>query len=85
LKVDKPLDRKPGELRCPYCYGKDIVPSLPRGIWDAVMSGMGRVPRHCRFCGRRFHPKLEEVERDAAIRAQTEKAAGGPSNGAAGF
>jgi hypothetical protein len=49
---------------------------MPRGIWDAVMSGMGRVPRHCRFCGRRFHPKIEDVERDAQSRDEMPNANG---------
>jgi hypothetical protein len=71
LKVNRPLDIKPGELRCPHCYSKDLVPSLPRGIWDALMSKMGRIPRHCRFCARRFHPKIEDIERDAALRTET--------------
>ena len=46
---------------------------MPRGIWDALMSGWGRVPRHCRACERRFHPKIEDVERDAALRAESGK------------
>jgi hypothetical protein len=37
------------------------------------MSGMGRVPRHCRFCGKRFHPKPEKIERDAALRAREDQ------------
>lgn len=67
--MPRDVDLRPSELRCPRCHGKDIVPSLPRGIWDAIMSGMGRAPRHCRFCGKRFHPKPQEIERDAALRA----------------
>jgi hypothetical protein len=50
-------DIKPGEVRCPRCYGRDLVPSLPRGVRDAVMRWFGRVPRHCRFCERRFFVK----------------------------
>ena len=73
LKIDKPLDIRPGELRCPHCYGKDIVPSMPRGLWDALLNRLGRVPRHCRFCGRRFHPTVEEIRRDAALRAEAEQ------------
>jgi hypothetical protein len=73
LKIDKPLEIKPGELRCPYCFGRDIVPSMPRGIWDAILSSLGRVPRHCRFCARRFHPRIEDVERDSALRLEAEK------------
>jgi hypothetical protein len=46
---------KPEELRCPRCFGKDIVPSKNRGLIDALMIHLGRVPRHCRFCGKRFY------------------------------
>ena len=53
--VDKPFEIQPGELRCPRCFGKDIVPSLQRGWLDAVMSNLRRIPRHCRFCGKRFY------------------------------
>jgi hypothetical protein len=53
--VDKPIHFLPGELRCPRCFGKDIVPSMPRGFRDAVMRLLGGIPRHCRFCGRRFY------------------------------
>jgi len=53
--VDKPIHIQPGELRCPRCFGKDIVPSLPRGWRDAVMSSLGKIPRHCRFCAKRFY------------------------------
>jgi hypothetical protein len=28
---------------------------MPRGIRDAIMEGMGRIPRHCRSCGKRFY------------------------------
>jgi len=53
--VDKPFHILPGELRCPRCFGKDIVPSMPRGWRDAVMRLFGGIPRHCRFCGCRFY------------------------------
>jgi hypothetical protein len=53
--VDKPIHILPGELRCPRCFGKDIVPSMPRGWRDAVMQACGRIPRHCRFCACRFY------------------------------
>ena len=53
--VDKPFDILPGEVRCPRCFGKDIVPSMPRGLRDAVMRVFGGIPRHCRFCGCRFY------------------------------
>jgi hypothetical protein len=49
------LEIKPGDLRCPRCFHKDIVPSLPRGWRDGIMRRLGRVPRHCRFCEKRFY------------------------------
>jgi DNA-directed RNA polymerase subunit RPC12/RpoP len=81
LRVDIPLDIKPGELRCPHCFSRDLVPSKPRGIWDALMQVCGRIPRHCRRCGQRFHPRVEQVRVDAELRAETEKDSGetGPS------
>src|SRR4051794_33574816 len=48
--VRKELQIVPGELRCPRCFGKDIVPSLPRGWRDSLMRAVGKIPRHCRFC-----------------------------------
>jgi hypothetical protein len=85
LRVNKPLDIKPGELRCPHCYGKDVVPSMPRGIWDALMNSLGRIPRHCRACGRRFHPKIEDVRRDIAMRLEAEKDSPTGDLGGTGF
>jgi hypothetical protein len=55
LKVNIHYEVKPGELRCPVCFGRDIVPSMPRGWRDWLMAHLGRIPRHCRFCGRRFY------------------------------
>jgi hypothetical protein len=55
LEISNQIEIKPGELRCPRCFGRDIVPSLPRGIGDAVMRRIGRIPRHCRSCGKRFY------------------------------
>jgi len=55
LEVSSKMDIKPGELRCPRCFKRDIAPSLPRGILDAIMKSWHRVPRHCRACGRRFY------------------------------
>jgi len=51
----KPIEVQPGDVRCPRCFGKDLVPSLPRGVLDALMKKMGKVPRHCRSCGNRFY------------------------------
>jgi hypothetical protein len=57
---------QPGELRCPRCFGKDIVPSMPRGVLDWLMHRTGRIPRHCRFCGKRFYI-LPTTPRDLAV------------------
>jgi hypothetical protein len=54
MEVDLHIEIKPGELRCPTCFRRDIVPSLQRGVRDAVMAYFGREPRHCRSCGRRL-------------------------------
>jgi hypothetical protein len=64
--VDKPIDMKPGELRCPRCFHKDIVPSLPRGWFDAFMGWLGRIPRHCRFCAKRFYVAAARPEQQSA-------------------
>jgi len=73
LRVNTPIDIRPGELRCPRCMSRDIVPSMPRGIWDDIMSGAGRLPRHCRYCGKRFYAKREAIKRDIEIREEDEK------------
>jgi hypothetical protein len=59
--TDKRLHILPGEVRCPRCFHKDIVPSLPRGLRDTVMSWFGRIPRHCRFCEKRFYVAPEAL------------------------
>jgi hypothetical protein len=55
LIVRGEIEFKPGESRCPRCLSKDFAPSLPRGWRDAFMRSLGRIPRHCRACGRRFY------------------------------
>jgi hypothetical protein len=55
LIVREEIEFKPGEARCPRCMSKDLAPSLPRGALDAFMRSLGRIPRHCRACGRRFY------------------------------
>ena len=77
LKVNSTIDVRPGELRCPRCMSRDVAPSMPRGIWDEIMRGAGRIPRHCRFCGRRFHAKIEAIQRDTAMRNEEVKARSG--------
>jgi hypothetical protein len=27
---------------------------MPRNFWDELMRGFGKVPKHCRSCGKRF-------------------------------
>jgi len=60
LQVNRPIQIKPGELRCPRCFALDIVPSMPRGFYDALMRRFHRIPRHCRACGRRFYVLVEQ-------------------------
>jgi len=59
LKVNRHIQIKPGELRCPRCFALDIVPSRPRGATDWLMRLFHRFPRHCRACGRRFYASQE--------------------------
>ena len=61
LRVNTRIEIRPGELRCPRCFGRDLAPSLPRGIVDAVMRHFDRIPRHCRFCEKRFYVRLSEL------------------------
>lgn len=56
---------------------RDVVPSMPRGFWDEFQRGRDRIPRHCRYCGKRFHAKVEDVKRDAELREQEDKARSG--------
>jgi hypothetical protein len=62
--VNKPIKVLPGELRCPRCFGKDIVPSMPRGLLDVLMGILGKIPRHCRFCENRFYVYPGELPQD---------------------
>ncbi len=52
----------PGEVLCPRCLGRDIVPSLPRGWRDALMRKLGKLPRHCRACSKRFYARPGPIE-----------------------
>ena len=61
LKVNCPLEIRPGELRCPRCFRKDVAPSMQRGMVDALMRWRGRIPRHCRSCGKRFYVREAEL------------------------
>jgi hypothetical protein len=56
---------------------RDLAPSMPVGMWDYIMRTAGRIPRHCRKCGKRFYAKLEAVRQDLALREQDEKARSG--------
>jgi len=62
MQVTVKIDLKSGDLRCPRCFGKDIVPSRPRGVWDALMARWGKIPRHCRFCEKRFYVPVQDVQ-----------------------
>jgi hypothetical protein len=65
LEVEEPIIIKPGERRCPSCLSKDIVPSMPRGLRDQLMRSFNRIPRHCRYCGRRFYMAVPRLPADA--------------------
>jgi DNA-directed RNA polymerase subunit RPC12/RpoP len=80
LRVNSTIAIKPGELRCPRCMSRDVAPSMPRGLWDDIMLGAGRIPRHCRYCGRRFHAKIVAIQRDVALRDEEVKARSGDFN-----
>jgi cytochrome c-type biogenesis protein CcmH/NrfF len=75
---------EPEKLRCPRCQSKDIAPSMPRGAGDDIQAFLGREPRHCRACGRRFHvrkekpPAAAEAVEAGAAEAPTESGDGGP-------
>lgn len=66
LEAGQSIEAKPRELRCPRCRALDIVPSMQRGFVDDIMFGMGRVPRHCRSCGKRFYAAAARCGIDAA-------------------
>jgi hypothetical protein len=66
LIIRKRIEIKPGEVRCPRCFGMDLAPSLPRGLKDALMRRFGRVPKHCRFCERRFYVRAPDADAAAA-------------------
>jgi hypothetical protein len=68
MEVNIPIEVKPGQPRCPRCFGIDLVRSRHRGVLDKLMRRFGREPMHCRFCGRRFYyfpRKAEETEPDS--------------------
>jgi ribosomal protein S27E len=69
-------EAKTEEVRCPRCHRNDIVPSKPRGILDDIMFGMGRVPRHCRSCGKRFYIPAPPGEGPASGEDESEKEKG---------
>jgi transcriptional regulator NrdR family protein len=70
LEVNRHIEIRPGDLRCPRCFALDIVPSLPRGLVDAIMRRFHRLPRHCRACGRRFYATEEEIQKAQESPAQ---------------
>jgi hypothetical protein len=43
----------------------DIVPSLPQNFWDEMMRGFGRIPKHCRACGKRFFVRVPTAVKGA--------------------
>ena len=51
-------------IRCPSCGARDVRPSMPRGVWDAIVTAFGRFPMRCRQCQRRFYPHLPPKDDD---------------------
>jgi transcription elongation factor Elf1 len=67
LSAPRPKIRtQPCELRCPRCFAKDVVPSLPSGVIDRTFLKLGLIPRHCRVCGKRFWVTAKRVNRATA-------------------
>jgi hypothetical protein len=62
VQVNVHIDLESGDLRCPRCFGKDLVFTASRGLLDAIMRRYGKIPRHCRFCGKRFYVPLESPQ-----------------------
>ena len=58
-------DIRPGEVRCPKCYSRDVASSLPHRRLDRLMIHFHRVPRQCRFCGHRFYVRQDRLKRRA--------------------
>jgi hypothetical protein len=55
LQIAEQIEIKPGDLRCPRCFSKDLAESLPHGLKDALMRRFRRIPKHCRACAKRFY------------------------------
>jgi len=45
---------------------------MPRGLKDEFMRARGRVPRHCRSCGKRFYVRANIPEEAGAAGAVPE-------------
>ncbi len=56
---------------------RDLAPSKSTGLFDYIMRRTGRIPRHCRKCGKRVYTKLEVVRQYLALREQDEKTRSG--------
>jgi hypothetical protein len=65
LEPNPDYERNTDELRCPRCSSLDVVHSHRQGMIDALMYRMGSVPRHCRYCGRRFYVDRAKAEAQA--------------------
>jgi len=63
LRINKVPKIQPGEIRCPRCFGLDLISSQPRGPIDALMRALGREPYHCRFCEKRIFARVPAVRR----------------------
>jgi hypothetical protein len=42
------------KVRCPACGGRDVRRSQRRGVFDAFMGMLHRIPHRCRGCRHRF-------------------------------
>jgi hypothetical protein len=49
---------------------------MPRGLKDEFMRARGRIPRHCRSCGKRFYVRAAELENAPATEPKAKGAAG---------
>ena len=64
MELDDELQSEPDGIRCPSCFRRDIVPSMPRGFFDRLMIRWGRIPRHCRACGKRFRVRASLIPQE---------------------
>ncbi len=54
-------EEKQDKIRCPGCWGHDIVPARQGGFLDWLHKKALEVPVQCRFCGKRFYVLSKET------------------------